>query len=64
MNKQEWQYRMDLVSRELRVLELSSPKCENCEHFSAPNCIKFDAVPPENIKREACDEWKWNEIPF
>lgn len=64
MTKSEWNYRMDLVTRELAILEASKPCCETCAHYEAPNCARFDAAPPDHIKAEGCPEWKWSQVPF
>lgn len=40
-------------------------ECASCEHWSGKACGKFQAVPPENVQKEGCEQWQEADfIPF
>lgn len=40
-------------------------ECVSCEHWSGKACGKFNAVPPENVQQEGCEEWQEQDfVPF
>lgn len=64
MTRTELQIRLELHQRELRALERIKVGCRSCEHYSMPECLKFQQNPPPDIVQQGCDEWTYDHIPF
>ncbi len=57
----------DALRSRLAELDAIKATCDHCEHFEyAPRCSKFDAIPPDDFRREpgACPEWRFDGVPF
>ena len=64
MNRSELKLKIDLHRRELKSLESIAVGCKSCEHFSMPECMKYESNPPPDVVQQGCDEWTYDNIPF
>lgn len=62
MNKLQISLKREMLEKELR--QLPNVACINCQEFKSGWCNKYQANPPEDVVKEGCDEWLWDEIPF
>lgn len=64
MNRAELKIRVDLFERELKQLHAIKVGCRSCEHYSMPECMKYEQSPPPDVVQQGCDEWSYDFIPF
>lgn len=44
---------------------LAKRSCLDCQHWKQPGCgLANDELPPSDVQKTGCPEWKWDEIPF
>ncbi len=61
----ELKAKIELFEREAKRLRGIKVDCHSCEHFGlGRKCKLADAVPPEDVLRNGCEEWTYDEVPF
>ena len=53
-----------LLLRELVESAEVQKSCLTCDHWQAGRCRMADAVPPDEVRRDGCEAWEYQEIPF
>lgn len=65
MTKLEIRQRIASLQSEIAYLQAIQTNCANCVHWKQGGCeLAGGAVPPENVQRDGCESWRWDEIPF
>lgn len=65
MNKTERTMKIEMLKRELAMLEQRATNCATCQHQQRRGmCDKWDSAIPEEVITTGCDEWLDDGIPF
>jgi len=65
MNKTERTMKIEMLKRELAMIEQRGTACDTCQHHQRRGmCDKWDSAIPKEVISTGCDEWQDDLIPF
>lgn len=65
MNRALLEGEKNALQARLDVLYRIKPDCNSCINMNGSGeCLVHRAVVPDDFKKQGCEEWQWDDIPF